>query len=93
MLTNLFFMIISLYINSNTSHNQILILTIRKKSIKFKKYKIGNVGKRTPSYRVEAVTLPARPHHKNEKLVFENGIYSTNTTYLIYIRVNDVMVR
>ena len=49
---------------------------------------------RTPSYRVEAVTLRAtRPQHKNEKFEFENGIYSTNTTYFIYIRVNDVLVR
>ena len=81
-------MIISLYINPNTSHNQILILTIKKKlrkKIRFKKYKIGNVGNRTPSYRVETVTLPTRPQHKNEKFEFENGIYSTNTKYFIYM--------
>ena len=84
-------MIISLYINPNTSHNQILIVT--KKKLWFKKYKIGTIGDGTPSYCVEAVTLPTRPQHKNEKFEFENGIYSTNTTYLIYIRVNDVMVR
>ena len=52
---------------------------------------MSKVGNRTPSYRVEAVTLPTRPQQKNEKLVFENGIHSTNTTYLMYIRFNNVM--
>ena len=71
-------MIISLYINPNTSHNQILILTIKKNlRKKTAKYKKGNVGNRTPiSYRVEAVTLATRQQHKNEKFEFENGIYT-----------------
>ena len=52
---------------------------------------IGVVGVRTPSYSVEDVTLSTRPTAKNDEFVFEKGIYITNTTYLIHIRVNDVM--
>ena len=42
---------------------------------------------------MEDLTLPTRQQHKNEEILFENEIYITNRTYLIYIRVNDVMVR
>ena len=54
---------------------------------------IGVVGIRTPSYGMEDVTLPTRPQYKNKEFVFENEIYVTNTTYLIHIEVNDVMLR
>ena len=79
-----------MYINPNTNLNQILTLTIKK--LRFKKYKIGVVGIRTPNYGMKDVTLPTRPQHKNKEFVFENGIYVLNASNLIYMSY-DVMVR
>ena len=61
-------MLILLYVNPNTSHNQILILTIKKKlrkKLSFEKYN-RHCRESNPKLQRSSATLTTKPQHKNE---------------------------